>query len=239
MKKKILSIALTSIALVSCSPKLSVISGVRIATENVTREVYVFGKNEIMPENTAFLGKVETKGNFFTSDKFKVKESIELIKEGALQLNGNAVKIEEIRPPGPFKTKSYDITALVLQLEKLPIQSFKVVTETNNKDSRYIKLYRPKRVFGSGISYPIYINNAFVCGLDNDQKITIELENGNEKAYLQIESYGKLYKVPLVYKNNSVIFVECSVSRDGSPKVTIPELNAGEKDYSEIKNKLE
>jgi hypothetical protein len=78
-----------------------------------------------------------------------------------------------------------------------------------------------------------------VCGLDNDQKITIELENGNEKAYLQIESYGKLYKVPLVYKNNSVIFVECSVSRDGSPKVTIPELNAGEKDYSEIKNKLE
>jgi hypothetical protein len=236
MSKKIFRIVFTSITLISCSPKLSVISGVKIETENMTQEVHVFGKNEIMPENTSFLGKVETKGNFFTSDKFKVNESIELIKKGALQLNGNAVKIEEIKSPGPFKSKSYDITAMVLQIEKLPIQSFKVVTETNNKNSRYLKLYRPNRVFGSGISYPIYIYNSFVCGLDNDHKITIELENGDAKSYLQIESYGKFYKVPLIFKDNSVIYVECSVSSDGSPKVTIPELNVGEKEYSEIKN---
>jgi hypothetical protein len=189
-----------------------------------------------MPENTSFLGKVETKGNFFTSDKFKVNESIELIKKGALQLNGNAVKIEEIKSPGPFKSKSYDIIAMVLQIEKLPVQCFKFVTESNNKNSRYIRLYRPKRVFGSGISYPIYINNSFVSGLDNDNKITIELENGDEKSYLQIESYGKFYKVPLIFRDNSVIYLECSVSSDGSPKVTIPEINVGEKEYSEIKN---
>lgn len=236
MIKKILRIAFISFTLISCSPKLSVISGVIIETENKTQEVHVFGKNEIMPENTSFLGKAETKGNFFTSDKFKVNESIELIKKGALQLNGNAVKIEEIKTPGPFKSKSYDVTAMVLQIEKIPIQSFKIVTETNNKDSRYLKLYRPKKVFGSGISYPIYINNAFVCGLDNDNKLTIELENETENSYLQIESYGKLYKVPLIFKDNSVIFIECSVSSDGSPKVTIPELNIGEKEYSEIKN---
>ncbi len=236
MIKKILRIAFISFTLISCSPKLSVISGVIIETENKTQEVHVFGKNEIMPENTSFLGKVETKGNFFTSDKFKVNESIELIKKGALQLNGNAVKIEEIKSPGPFKSKSYDITAMVLQIEKLPVQCFKVVTESNNKNSRYIRLYRPKRVFGSGISYPIYINNSFVSGLDNDNKITIELENGDEKSYLQIESYGKFYKVPLIFRDNSVIYLECSVSSDGSPKVTIPEINVGEKEYSEIKN---
>ncbi len=236
MNKKIFRIALTSITLISCSPKLSVISGVKIETENVSQEVYVFGKNEIMPENTAFLGKVETKGNFFTSDKFKVNESLELIKDGALQLNGNAVKIEEIRSPGPFKSKSYDITAMVLQIEQKPIQRFRIVTETNNKDSKYIKLYRPKKVFGSGISYPIYINNVFVSGLDNDNKIAIELENKTENSYLQIESYGKLYKVPLIFKDNSVIYIKCSVSSDGSPKVTIPEFNIGEKEYSEIKN---
>jgi hypothetical protein len=236
MIKKIFRIAFISFTFISCSPKLSVISGVKIETENASQEVHVFGKNEIMPENTSFLGKVETKGNFFTSDKFKVNESIELIKKGALQLNGNAVKIEEIKPPGPFKSKSYDITAMVLQIEKIPIQSFKVVTETNNKNSRYLKLYRQKTVFGSGISYPIYINNDFVCGLDNDNKITIELENDTEKSYLQIESYGKLFKVPLIFKDNSVIFIECSVSSDGSPKVTIPEVNVGEKGYSEIKN---
>ncbi len=236
MIKKILRIAFISFTLISCSPKLSVISGVIIETENKTQEVHVFGKNEIMPENTSFLGKVETKGNFFTSDKFKVNESIELIKKGALQLNGNAVKIEEIKSPGPFKSKSYDIIAMVLQIEKLPVQCFKFVTESNNKNSRYIRLYRPKRVFGSGISYPIYINNSFVSGLDNDNKITIELENGDEKSYLQIESYGKFYKVPLIFRDNSVIYLECSVSSDGSPKVTIPEINVGEKEYSEIKN---
>jgi hypothetical protein len=228
--------AITAVTLFSCSPKLSVMGGVKTETENVTREVYVFGKNEIVPENTSFLGKVETKGNFFTSGKFKVNESIELIKKGALQLNGNAVKIEEIRSPGPFKSKSYDITAMVLQIEKNPVQSFRVVPGTNNKDSEYLKLYRPKRVFGSGISYPVYINNAFVCGLDNGKKITIELENGAEESFLQIESYGKLYKVPLIFKNDSVIFVECTVSSDGSPKVRIPDSDAGEKEYSEIKN---
>jgi hypothetical protein len=233
---KILIIVLTIVSLFSCTPKLSIIGGVKIETENVKQEVSIFGKNEIMPENTSFLGKIETKGNFFTSDKFKVNESIELIKKGALQLNGNAVKIEEIKFPGPFKSKSYDITAIVLRIEKIPIQSFKVVTETNNKDSRYLKLYRPNKVFGSGISYPIYINNSFVCGLDNNNKIAIELENDVEDFHLQIESYGKLYKVPLIFKDNSVLFIQCSVNGDGSPNVTIPEVNVGEKEYSEIKN---
>jgi len=236
MFKKIFRIALASITLVSCSPKLSVLSGVKAENENATQEVYVFGKNEIMPENTSLLGKLETKGNFFTSDKFKVNESIELIKKGALQLNGNAVRIEEIKFPGPFKSKSYDITAMVLQIEKLPIQCFKVVTETNNKDSKYIKFYRPERVLGSGISYPIYINNTFVCGLDNDHKIAIELEMGHDDYYLQIESYGKLYKVPILFKDNSVIYIECRASSDGSPKVVIPGSGAGEKAFSEIKN---
>jgi hypothetical protein len=236
MYRKIFIIALTSIALISCSPKLSVLSGVKTENENLPQEVHVFGKNEIMPENTSLLGKVETKGNFFTSAKFKVNESIELIKKGALQLNGNAVKIEEIKFPGPFKSKSYDITAMVLHIEKLPIQYFNVVTETNNKDSKYIKLYRPKRVLGSGISYPIYINNMFVCGLDNDHKIAIELEKCDENSCLHIESYGKLYKVPILFRDNSVIYFECSVSSDGSPRVTIPESGAGEKAFSEIKN---
>ena len=86
------------------------------------------------------------------------------------------------------------------------------------------------------MEYLKWKRNSFVSGLDNDNKITIELENGDEKSYLQIESYGKFYKVPLIFRDNSVIYLECSVSSDGSPKVTIPEINVGEKEYSEIKN---
>jgi hypothetical protein len=193
-------------------------------------------KYEVLPQNTTVLGEIKTKGNFFTSERFRVNQSIVLIKEGAKQLNANAVKIEQIKFPGPFNSKSYDITALALRIDHVTSQIFKTVSETNNKNSRYIKLYRPNILFGSGISYPVYINNAFVCGLDNDNKITIEISDEIREIYLQIESYGNLYKVPIIFNKSSITHVKCLVSIDGSPKVNLPDYEIGEKEYSIIKN---
>lgn len=225
-----------SIIQISCSPRLLISHGETIQIEDITNKIYVLGKNEPYPQNSTILGEIKTKGNFFTSDRFRVNQSIELIKKGAIQLNANAVKIEEIRFPGPFNSKSYDITALGLHIEQETKQRFDLVSEIDNKNNRHIKLYRPNILFGSGISYPIYINNAFVCGLDNDSRITIELLDEIEEFYLQIESYGNLYKVPLFFNNSSVIHIKCLVGIDGSPQVIMPEYNIGEKEYSKVKN---
>ena len=233
---KTISFLTIAALLCSCSPQLRVVSGAKIeAIYSTQGEIYVFGGNEEIPGGARYIGEVETKGNFFSTMNVRVNESIELLKTGAAQMNGNALVTEEIAFPGPFKSKSYDIRAKVYNIKDLPDKSYNLVTETTDNGMRYVKLYRPKNTFGSGLSYPVYLNEQFVLGLDNNRKVVIELGSARENNYLEFESYGELYKVPILFENNSTIYVECKVSKDGSPKVEFPDIEKGEKEFSKVK----
>ncbi len=230
------TIILLCLIFVSCTPKLALINGGRIDTNiDLIKDIYIFGKNEDLPKGTKILGEIETKGNFFTSEKYKVNEAIELIKKGTEQLGGNAVRIEEIKFPGPFKSKSYDIVAVVLLIKELPKRNFEIVTESYDKEGVFVKLYRPNILFGSGLSYPVYLNNSFIGGLDNYSKFTIILKDSTDNYYLHLESYGELYKVPIIIKDN-VLYIKCVVSINGRPKIDFPEKTKGEKKFEKIKN---
>lgn len=188
-----------------------------------------------IPQNTKILEKIQTKGNFFSSMKFRVNESIELLKIRAKQLGGNAVRIEKIDFPGPFKSKSYDIIADVLLIEEQPKRYFEIVKGSLNDKSIYINLYRPNILFGSGLSYPVYLNDYFIGGLDNNSKLTIRFKEKIENLYFQIEAYGKLYKVPLIFDTDE-LYVKCKVSKDGSPKIEFQEISRGKKELGKINN---
>jgi hypothetical protein len=74
-----------------------------------------------------------------------------------------------------------------------------------------------------------------VIGLDNDRKITLELDDTRESHILEIESYGELHEVPVLFNGDSTIYIECGISKDGSPKVKFLDKSEGEKKFSKVK----
>jgi len=236
INKWFIALILFLLFFVSCSPKLTILNGEKINTNNILADdIYVFGSNQDIPPKTKILGKIETKGNFFTSmEDYRVNESMALIKMGAKELGGNAVKIEKITFPGPFKSKSYDIIAEVLLIEEQPKDEHEVIYDSIINSADCINLYRTNNLFGSGISYPVYINNCFIGGLDNNSKFTIILKNKSKNTHLQIESYGELYTVPII-STTDVLYLKCIVRNDGSPKIKIKEKTKGKKEFEGVK----
>lgn len=224
------------IIFVSCSPKLTITSSMKSEKiSKVNKCDYIFGKNETVPDSSIVVAEFRTKGNFFTSMNFRVNQSINLIQKGITDLNYSVIKIEEIKFPGPFKSKSYDIKGEILLLKKCPIVKGRLVNEITDVSKKYVKLYRPNRLFGSGISFPIYLNEQFLCGLDNDSKRIIEIDS-ESNINLQVESYGERFTIPLDFYSNDQIFIRCDVNDIGRPKTTFENNELGNKNFNKIKN---
>ncbi len=206
--------------LVSCSPKLSTLTGDRVLTNSTSANIYVFGKNQDLLNDYELIGTIKMQGNLFTS-KYRTDQSINLLKKGANYLGGNAIKIINIQfPKGPFYSQSYDIEADVFKITQIPDSIFEFATDTTKKEGIVINLYRPNKVFGSAVSYPVYINNYYVGGLENKEKMILILKDKSKKYFLELESYNELYKIPIIFREN-VINIRCTVGMNAIPKIQI------------------
>ena len=235
MSRALPTILCTSIFLMSCTPQLKIVEGQKIEpAPGSLKEVSVLGINEPVPEGARFIDNIQTSGNFFSKMDIRVNESVNILKAGADQLNGNIIVIQDIAFPGPFKSKSYDIRAQVYISEVAPRKNF-VLAKSISAEKNYIMLFRDKRTFGSGLSFPVYLNDQFVGGLDNGRKYCIELDKDIGDIDLEIESYGELYKIPILFKGSSVIYIDCGINKDGSPNVQFPEELDGKKQYEKVK----
>ena len=106
----------------SCTaPKLTITSKFDSPKENnENTSLIVFGKNWVIPDSSIVVGEFKTRGNFFTSMDYRVNQSLDLVKKATNNLNCNAIRIDEIKFPSPFRSKSYDIKGKILLLKKVP-----------------------------------------------------------------------------------------------------------------------
>lgn len=222
----------------SCSaPKLTITSKFDSPKENnENKSLIVFGKNWIIPDSSIVVGEFKTRGNFFTSMDYRVNQSLDLVKKATNNLNCNAIRIDEIKFPGPFRSKSFDIKGKILLLKKVPKYYGYPVKNTNDKNKRYIKIYRPNKIFGSGISFPVFLNEQFLFAIDNDSKSIIELSKDLKNINIEIESYNERFNVQIDNKFSGTIYIKCEVDGGGNPKVKIEETDIGEETFNEIKN---
>jgi hypothetical protein len=228
--------ALILILLTSCAPKLIITKNLENNTlQKINNCNCIFGKNMVLLKSSIVVANFETKGNFFTSGKFRVNESMNIVKKGITDLNYNALKIEDIEFPGPFKSKSYDIKGQILMLDNCPTAKGQLAKQAEDPNKKYIKLYRLNKIFGSGISFPIYLNEHLLCGLDNNNKITIEIFDSETNTNLQIESYGERFAIPVDFKTKNIIYIKCDVNETGRPKTNIESKEIGEQNFDKIK----
>jgi len=206
----------------ACSPKVLITNiNKNKAVEGDRNCSYIYGKNEILLDSTITIADFQTKGHFFTAAKYRVNKSLELVKNENFEFEYNAIQIENIEFPGPFKSKSYDISGKLLMTKECPTPKSRLVNQMNSKDKNYIVVYRKNRVFGSGISFPIFFNEHFMCGLNNDSKIIIELSEEENDKELQIESYGERFIFPIEFNQQNVVYVRCVVNQIGRPEIVI------------------
>ncbi len=201
----------------SCSPALKLNSGRKIeSTCRPERQFHIFSEHYALNIGYKTIERIHTQGNFLKG--YNITESIDLIKSGLCTLNGNAIKIIDIKPPSPFGSQSYDIVADVLLLDTIPDFSFVVIDNTSKIDSQfcYIQITRPERVIGSKGSYPIYIDNEYACSIENDSYTIIELSGSISN--IEVESLGKLLPIPVIQKKGFVNNIECIVGLANHPK---------------------
>lgn len=226
---------LISFSFISCSPRLYITNAKDKPLKEINNCNYVFGVNELLPDSTKVLADFKTKGFLFQFKKYGVNESMDLIAEKSSELNYNAIRIERIDFPGLLKSKSYDIKGEFLFLNECPDEKYRLVDEATDENKNYIKLYRQNRAYGSGISYPIFFNEHFICGLDNNKKIIIEVPSSEDENKLQIESYGKRFTIPIDFKKSNVVYINCRVGDAAFPKIKFEEEEIGKKKFERKK----
>jgi len=201
----------------SCSPVLKLNSGRKIeSTCRPEKQFHIFSEYYTLNIGCKTIGRIHTQSNFFKG--YNITESVDLIKSGLCALNGNAIKIIDIKAPTPFGSQSYDIIADVLLLDTIPDFNFVVIDNTVKIDSQfcYIQIKRPKRVIGSKGSYPIYIDNEYACSIENDSYTTIKLSGSISS--IEVESLGELLPIPIIQKKGFVNDIEFIVGLANHPK---------------------
>ncbi len=164
----------------SCVPVIYIENQSPVLTKNsLSNDFYTFGKFEKVPADAIFICEIYTRGNFFSKAKYRLDESIDLLKEKAIDVGGNALQISKIYYPSPFGSKSYDIKAKVFYLSSPPKKCFIIVSEKYipKIGNTILKISRNNQIYGSGNSYPLYLNGEFVCSLDVGESIKIELSS--------------------------------------------------------------
>lgn len=209
----------------SCAPIVKIENQSPIINRNgFPADFCIFGKYELIPSDAIIIGQIFSEGGFFTKMEYKVDESLELLREKAIEMGGNSLQIVEIHTPTPFGSKSYDIKANVLRLSSNPSRGF-ILLKSNSfskTEGSIISISRKNKVYGSGNSYPLYLNREFVCSLDAGDKIIIKLLNKLSTALIELELQNNLYPVTVQMNPNKSIDLDVKIGSHGIPKYYSP-----------------
>jgi hypothetical protein len=205
----------------SCAPIVKVENQVPIVDRSAySDDFYIFGKFEAVPDDAKIIGKVLTEGGFFTKMEYRVDESLKMLQAKATEMGGNSLQIVDIHTPSPFGSKSYDIRANVLRLSSKPDRGFELlkVNTCPKAEAPIISISRKNKVYGSGNSYPLYINREFVCSIDAGDQINVMLLNESSSALIELEFLNNLYPVTVQLDQTKATNLEVKIGLHGIPK---------------------
>lgn len=222
MNRIIDCVVVTIIILTSCTPSLRLATGEKISSDCKTKnQVHVFSKNSSLPKSYKIISRIHTKGNFFKD--YNVDRSMNLIKGGVCSLGGNAAKIIDIIDPSLTGSKSYDIVADVLYLDNEPNFNYSIVDNEATIDNQfcYLKIRRPGRIFGGAESYPLYIGNDYVCSINNNSLVTIQITDWENSKNIHLEFMTKSYPIKINFQKGLINYINCTVQFNGEPNIKI------------------
>lgn len=242
--KKLLFIA-TILVLVGCSTsvstKLSNNSYQKLTDEN---PIIVLEKNDVLPQNSEFIGDIKVGDSGFTTD-CGYNKVVADATNSARTSGANIIQITEIKKPSLFGSTCYRIKAKIYRnLNAESLASASEVRDLKNKsrlpaDSDYalIHFYRPSFGAGALLGYKIKDTNDSIIGrLRNGEKFIYKTKKfGSQSFYGVLETKEE---VKINIEKGKEYFVRCSINIGivlGRPEINLIENYIGIKEFDEMK----
>ena len=243
MKKIIILLLLSTIILQSCSPKIktSLTNETQEAINNET-EIFIIEQNEIVPQNSQFIGDLKVGDSGFSTDCGYTKV-IDEAKETARRSGANLIYLTQVKEPNLAST-CYRIKAkLYRNLNSDAIADIAAKRKSENEsrlpsdaDYAVVYFYRPKNFTGSMIGYKVRMDEENIIGrVRNGEKFKYKITDfGKHEFWAKTESKTS---VIIDVKKGQEYFVECGLSMGiavGKPKMSLVENALGISEYEAI-----
>jgi len=243
MKKEILLTLLILLILQSCSPKIRTnLSNTNFQSLHPDSDILILTENEVVPENSNFIGDLKIGDSGFSSDCGYTKVMDEAKKE-AIKSGANLIKLTEVIKPN-FGSTCYRINAKLYR--NLNPEALTQVSERRNLENKsrlpldvnyaIVYFYRPKSDLGSLIGYKIKMDNDIEIGrCRNGEKFVYKItEFGKHEFWGKTESKAS---VIIDVQKGQEYFVRCGVNMGvavGRPEMYLIDNNVGISEYQSI-----
>ena len=156
MKNPLFALLLISITfLSSCNPKVSTKLSKSYPAISNKQEVIIIDKKESKPDSSEILGVVKIGDTGFTTN-CSLDTLLNRAKLEARKAGGNAIKINEIKPPSTVGSSCYRISATILKINK--------ITTDDDVKKAYLamaKKYHPDKVIHLGKEHQVGAEEKF------------------------------------------------------------------------------
>ncbi|WP_300565029.1 hypothetical protein [Flavobacterium sp.] len=242
--KKLLFLS-TIILFVSCATSIST----KLANKNYQKlndenQILILEKNDVLPNNSEFIGDIKIGDSGFTTD-CGYNKVVSDATNSARNAGANIVQITEVKKPSIMGSSCYRIRAKIYR--NLNPESLSSILEKRNlknksrlpEDSDYalIHFYRPNFGAGALLGYKIKDKNDSIIGrLRNGEKFVYKTKTfGTQSFYGALETKEE---VKINIEKGKEYFVRCSVNMGvvlGRPEINLIENHIGMKEYDEMK----
>lgn len=236
---------LTIVLSVSCATRISTNLATKkyekLAEEN---QIIVLEKNDVLPEESEFIGDVKIGDSGFTTD-CGYNKVVADATNAARNAGGNILQITEVKKPSVLGSTCYRIRAKIYR--NLNTENLSDIAEKRNEknksrlpeDSDYalIHFYRPTLGAGALLGYKIKDENDSIIGrLRNGEKFVFKTKNfGTHRFYGALETKEEII---INIEKGKEYFVRCSVNMGimlGRPEINLIENYIGQKEFDEMK----
>lgn len=240
MKYYVYPLVLMAMALVACGPaiKSSVINH-SVEMLPYDADIHVYYPSDKIPSYSRFIGDIKISDSGFSVD-CGYEKVMEEARFEARKMNGNVLKLTQIKPPSPLGSSCYRIQAEVYRCDDFGI------TEMNSADSSeievdadyaLIRIYRNSSL-GGVLNYDLYLDNNKISRVQNHftDEIKVYLE-GQHTLWAKTEVKDEL---PIMLEKGKVYYIKCEVRYGvmiGRPEIMLVDANIGETEYKSISNK--
>jgi hypothetical protein len=235
----------TIVLFVGCATSIST----KLANKNYQKlndenQIIVLEKEDVLPNNSEFIGDIKIGDSGFTTD-CGYNKVVADATNAARNSGANILQITEVKEPNFFGSSCYRIKAKIYR--NLNTESLASILEKRNlknksrlpdeSDYALIHFYRPNLGAGALLGYKIKdVNDSIVGRLRNGEKFIYKTKKlGSQSFFGSLETKEE---VKINIEKGKEYFVRCSVNMGivlGRPEINLIENYIGMKEYDEMK----
>lgn len=228
---------IATLVFASCSPKVTTSVIKKYEPTDFKTEVVILGLDDPIPDETEVLGDIKIGDAGFTS-KCTYEDVINLAKQEAMKLGGNAIKITEHKLPSAMGSSCHRITAKILKADDISKLNIAPAEEIiPDADYAILNIYRYGGP-GALVGYDIYLGDEVLTRVVNNYKTSVKTTKfGLNTVWAKTEAKEEL---PVDIEKGRQYYIRCSIGMGafvGRPKLELVGSKTGKQEFESFKAK--